>query len=156
MSRTKLLTVAIIALLLLNFGTLAFMFLHKPGRQGGPPDGAGEGPKYIIMARLHFNQTQQQQYSDMVEEHRSKSRELRGKSRQLHDELYELLKAETVDETRKNELINQIAGNQKEIENLNIDHFGQIKSLCKGVQVDQFNQLVDDLGHLFAPGPPPK
>ena len=156
MSRTKLLTIAIIGLLLLNLGTLAFMFLQKNHSRPGPPDQAGEGPKYIIIARLHFNKTQEQQYSIMVDEHRSKSRELRTVSRELHDELYELLKEEKVDETHKNELITQIAENQKAIENLNTDHFIQIRALCKGIQIKYFNSLVDDLGRLFAPAHGPK
>lgn len=156
MNRTKLLTIAIIGLLLLNFGTLAFIFLQKNHSRPGPPNQSEQGPKYTIIARLHFNKSQQNEYSGMVDEHRSKNRELRDVSRQLHDELYELLKAEKVDEIRKKDLITQIAENQKAIENLNTDHFMQIKSLCKGVQVDYFNQLVDDLGRLFAPQHPPK
>lgn len=155
MSRTKLLTVSVIALLLLNFGTLAFLLFGRSPKHG-PPPGAGEGPKYLIIARLHFNQTQQQHYSDMVEEHRSKSRELNGRSRELHDELFQLLKAKDMDEARKTELIGLIAENQKAIEQLNTDHFLQIKSLCKGVQLEHFDRLVDDLGRLFAPQHPPK
>lgn len=156
MSRTRLLTIAIIGLLLLNFGTLVFIFLQKHHSRPGQPDQAGHGPKYIIIARLHFNKTQQNEYSDMVEEHRIKNRGLRDVSRQLHDELYELLKAEKVDDIREKELIAQIAENQKAIENLNMAHFMQIKSLCKGIQIDYFNRLVDDLGRLFAPQHPPK
>lgn len=155
MSRTKLLTVSVIALLLLNFGTLAFLLFGR-SPEHGPPPGAGEGPKYVIIARLHFNKTQQQQYSEMVDEHRSKSRELNGRSRELHDELFQLLKAKDMDDARKTELIGLIAENQKAIERLNTDHFLQIKSLCKGVQLEHFDRLVDDLGRLFAPQHPPK
>jgi len=157
MSRTKLLTIAIIGLLLLNLGTLTFMFLQNSHHDlmHGSKD-KEQGPKYIIIARMHFNQTQKLKYDDLVEEHRRGSRELHEESKALHDELFVLLKEREIDVAKKKTLIAQIAENQAKMERLNFDHFHDIKSLCKGVQLKYYDELVDDLGRLFSPKHPPK
>ncbi len=156
MNKIKLLTLAIIGLLVLNLATLAFLFLHHSAKGPIANNRPGEGPKNIIIERLHFNQTQQNQYNAMVDEHRSRSRELRDNSKLLHDKLYALLNENPVNEIDKNKLITNIAENQKLTEELNFTHFRQIRSLCKGVQIKYFNELVEDLGKLFAPQHPPK
>lgn len=154
MNRTKLLTIAVIGLLLLNFGILGVMFfgksspppMHPP--HGGPK---GEGPKQIIIERLHFDATQQKEYEVLVVEHRSTTDELHEASKELHDELFSLLKSDTINQRQSDILISEIANNQKTIEDLNFEHFNAIKKLCKGEQVALFDELVDDLGRLFAP-----
>lgn len=161
MNRTKLLTIAVIGLLLLNFGILGVMFFGKPSPPPmHPPHGGpkGEGPKQIIIERLHFDALQQKEYELLVVEHRNKTDELHEASKELHDKLFSLLKNDTNNQRESDVLVLEIANNQKAIEDLNFAHFNAIKKLCKGEQVGYFNDLVDDLGRLFAPkGPrPPK
>lgn len=63
MNRTKLLTIAVIGLLLLNLGVLGMMFLSKPPHPPMPPEMHGgprpDGPKQIIIDRLHLDAAQQ-------------------------------------------------------------------------------------------------
>ena len=159
MNKPKLLTIAVVGLLLLNLGMITmFLFKGKPPRH---EDGKqGEGPKKIIIERLNFDEGQQQQYEVIITEHRSKIRELNKRSRDLHDQLYSLLKNNTIDKPISDSLIKTIAENQKAIDNLNFDHFQKIKAICKVSQIENFNGLVLDLTHLFGPkngprnGPP--
>ncbi len=154
MNRTKLLTIAVIGLLLLNFGILGVMFFGRPSHppmlppHGGPK---GEGPKQMIIERLHFDVIQQKDYELLVVEHRNKTDELHEASKELHDELFSLLKGDSINQRQSDSLVLEIANNQKAIEDLNFDHFNAIKKLCKGEQVVHFNELVDNLGRLFAP-----
>ena len=154
MTKTKLLTVAVITLLLLNIATLAFMFMRKPPIHDGMRN--GEGPKQLIIERLHFNEEQQKQYDIIVEDHRAKSKALNKTSREMHNELYALLKEKSIDTQKADGLITLIAENQKAIDNLNLNHFQQIKSICNSNQINDFNNLVDDLTRLFSPHPPKK
>lgn len=160
MNRTKLLTIAVIGLLLLNFGILGVMFFGKSSQPPmHPPHGGpkGEGPKQIIIERLHFDALQQKDYELLVVEHRKKTDELHEASKELHDELFSLLKGDTINQRESDSLVLEIANNQKAIENLNFDHFNAIKNLCKAEQIGYFNELVDELGRLFAPkGPRPR
>jgi len=165
MNRTKLLTIAVIGLLLVNLGTLAFLFLqkghhppHMPMHGPGGPDGPGprgEGPKRIIIERLNFDDAQQKQYESIIEEHRTKMHELNEEGRDLHNELFAQLKENAIDTVKKNLVITKIAGNQKALDELNFDHFQKIKAICKGDQLEKFNGLVQDLTHLFGHKGPP-
>ncbi len=152
MNKVKLLIFVIIGLLVLNIVALTFIFTRKPIMHGP----AGEGPKQIIIDRLHFDESQQKKYSELVEDHRAKSRELNKNSRDLHNKLYELLKENLINKIEADSLILIIADNQKAIDNLNLDHFQKIKSICNTNQMELYNKLVDDLTHLFSPPPPKK
>ena len=160
MNRTKLLTIAVIGLLLLNLGVLGMMFFSKPPHPPMPPQmnggPRGEGPKQIIIERLHFDAMQQKDYELLVTEHHNKTDELHEASKKMHDQLFSFLKEGAENKTQSDSLIMEIANNQKAIENLNFDHFNAIKKLCKGEQVNDFNKLVDELGMLFAPKGPPR
>lgn len=148
MNRTKLLTIAVIGLLLINAGTLGVLLLrpaHHPPMEGP----RGEGPKRIIIERLHFDAQQQEAYQLLIDEHRQKMRELNEASRGLHDQLFVLLKETPADTAKADNFMQQIAANQLAIEQLNFDHFNKIKALCKGSQLNDFNELVNDLGQLF-------
>lgn len=154
MTKTKLLTLAIVILLLVNIATLGFMLVRKSPIHDGMRH--GEGPKQIIIDRLHFNELQQKQYDIIVEDHRTKSKALNNLSREMHNALYALLKEKSVDKQIADSLITQIAEYQKAIDNLNLNHFQQIKSICKDDQITLFNTLVTDLTLLFSLPPPKK
>lgn len=152
MSRSKLLTIAVLGLLLINLGTLIFIFTSRERPDGRPP--RGEGPKRIIIQRLGFDEQQQDLYEVLVQEHRESSRELNQKARVLHQELFSLLKEKEY-KAKADSLINEIALNQKRIDSLNMDHFEKIKGLCRNEQIEKFNKLAEDLAHLFVPPGPP-
>jgi protein CpxP len=159
MNRTKLLTIAVLGLLVLNTGTLGMLLLRGPAHHPHgdmPPPPPGEGPKRIIIERLHFDEAQQKQYEALIDDHRKRTAELHEASRNLHKELYSLLAADTADKAKADALILQIAENQKATDHLNFDHFRQIKAVCRPEQLSDFNRLSEELSELFAPkGPPP-
>jgi periplasmic protein CpxP/Spy len=157
MNRTKLLTIVIIGLLIMNLGILCILFLnrgHNDHPAGMPP--RGEGPKKIIIERLHFDPSQVNAYESLIEVHKKRTHELNDTSKILHRNLYALLNTSNPDTAKANELIRLIAEKQKEVDHLNFDHFSDIKKLCKPEQMDDFNLLTEDLAELFGhKGPPP-
>ncbi|MEO6302157.1 MAG: hypothetical protein ABIP51_03185 [Bacteroidia bacterium] len=158
MNKTKLLSIAVVSLLLLNLGTMSLMiFNNKPSHPGHPP--MGEGPKQLIIERLNFDIEQQKQYGLLVDEHRTKMKALNKASREMHDELYSQLKNTTIEKSKADFIIQKISENQTALDNLNFDHFQKIKTICKSDQLERYNALVEDLTQLFSPhghGPPPK
>ncbi|MCX6214484.1 periplasmic heavy metal sensor [Spirosoma sp.] len=147
MERTKLLTFAVVGLLLLNLLTVGFLFF-KP-EQGPPGRPGAEGPAAVIIERLHLDASQQVRYRQLVKEHQEHTHTLNQKTAQLYRTYYGLLETPTYDARRANSLSQQIADNQRSIAQLNFDHFTQIKSLCRPDQQEDFNRLVSDLARLF-------
>ena len=156
MEKTKLLTIAVIGLLLLNFATLGFLFFGVTKGHQPPPD-RPEGrpkPREIIIERLHFDANQQKEYGQLIEWHRGEIKQLEDSIRVSKNELYLLLNDDKVDEKAKVTLIDKTALFQKQIEAIHFKHFEDIKKLCKPEQQEYFNELTEELGRLFSRNKP--
>jgi periplasmic protein CpxP/Spy len=156
MEKTKLLTLGIIALFLLNLGTLGFLLLSSP-KAHHPPGHGPEGkskPREIIIEKLHFDAVQINEYDQLIQWHRSHITALEDKIRDSKNELYLQLNENPVNETTKDSLINALASYQKEIEITHFKHFQDIKKLCKKEQLEDFTALTEELSRLFSKPPP--
>lgn len=161
MSRTKLLTIAVLGLLIINLTTLIFMFANKPedhhGLKGNHPH-KSEGPKQLIIDFLNFNSEQQKQYEIIIEEHQSKTKEIKKSLKVLRESLYNELRNNTINNNKVDSIIQKIAENHQNFEHLNFEHFQKIKSICKPNQTELFKDLTEELINLFPhdAGRPPK
>ena len=161
MSKMKLMGIAVGGLILINLALLAFLFFVKPPRPaemqpGGRPPFAGEGPKQIIIERLHFDKDQVSQYEIIIQQHQNAVREADKQIRETKNDLYATLSSGNI--AAKDSLQNQLAQLQRQIETAHYNHFEAIKKICRPEQLPYFNDLTKELAHFFAPqrnGPPP-
>jgi len=161
MSKMKLMGIAVGGLIIVNLALLGFLFFAKPSRPddmppGGRPAFAGEGPKQIIIDRLHFDTEQVVQYETLIRQHQDAVRETDMQIREAKNNLYATLS--TGDTHAKDSLQNQLAQLQKQIETAHYSHFEGIKKICRPEQLTYFNELTKDLARFFTPqrnGPPP-
>lgn len=151
MEKTKLLTLSVIGLLLLNLGTLGFLFLN--GKERGRPHEGRPEPKEIIIHKLHFDGAQQKEYAKLIQWHRGQITQLDGNIREAKNDLYRQLNKAEVNIKTKDSLITVINSNQKQIEATHFKHFEDIKKLCHKDQLDDFNYLTEELSRIFAPKP---
>ncbi len=153
MEKTKLLTFAVIALLVLNLGTLGFLFFSGP--KGNHPGQGREGmpkPRAIIIEKLHFDSNQQKEYDKLIQWHQGEIRKIEDNIRAAKNELYLLLNEEKVDEKAKITLIDDLSVYQKQIETTHFKHFEDIKKLCHQDQLEDFNKLTEELSRIFSRG----
>jgi len=154
MEKTKLLTITVIGLLLLNFGTLGFIFLKGP-KGNRPPHGDRPEPKEIIIEKLHFDAEQQKDYDKLIKWHRGEITKLDGNIRKAKNELYSQLNQAETNAKIKDSLIVVINSNQKQIEETHFKHFEDIKKLCHKDQMEDFNSLTEELSKIFSRGQKP-
>lgn len=159
MDKTKLLTISVIVLLLLNLGTLGFLFLTSSN--GGHPHGNNDfrgrtEPKEIIIEKLNFDSKQISEYEKLIQWHRREISTIEDKIRTTKIELYLQLHEKTINDTTKDSLVNALATYQKQIENTHFKHFQDIKKLCRKEQLDDFNSLTEELSRLFSKPHPPR
>ena len=152
MNKTKLLSFAVIALLLLNFGILVFLFLSKD--KDGPR--GRKMPREIVIEKLHFNDNQIIEYDKKIKIHRETITTLDDSIKVVKNELYQLLNFETVDLVKKDSLYSKLANYQKQVETTHFNHFLEIKAICKKEQLADYNDLTKELSSLFAPKRKPK
>ncbi len=153
MSKIKLLTIAVIGLLILNFLILGFLFLHKPPHPDRRGDD-GNGPKNIIIKKLNFDEKQIADYQKLIEQHQSKLKNLRDQVRETKQLLYQQLSTNNI--PISNELENKLGILQTEIEQTHYQHFLQLKKLCKPNQLKNYQELTKELTQLFNQNQPPK
>ena len=150
MTKTRLLSIALVVLVVLNVATLSFFFLHRPPP---PHPRKHEGPKAIIIERLRFNDEQVKAYDALIDEHHKRILEMDAEMLGLRDRLYAQLSAP--DSARKDSLLHAVGDLQSAIERVHVDHFAGIKALCKPDQLPLFDQLTRDLASYFHQGGPP-
>ena len=150
MEKSKLLTISVLGLLLLNLATLAFLFLSGPKGHRRPPHGDQPQPKEIIIDQLHFDANQQKEYGKIIEWHQSEIKKLDTEIRQTKNDLYALLNQPQVNIKTKDSLLGVLNGYQKQIEQTHFKHFEDIKKLCRPDQIEDFNALTEELGRIFA------
>lgn len=151
MEKTKLLTIAVIGLLVINLGTLGFLLLNGKGHRqshGGRPE-----PKEIIIEKLHFDAAQQKEYAKLIQWHRGEITRLDDNIREAKNNLYSQLNEPEVNIKTRDSLISLINSNQKQIEETHFRHFEDIKKMCRKDQMENFNALTEELSRIFAPKP---
>ena len=147
MDKIKLLTFAVVTLLLLNLGTLGFLILSKPHDM--PPHGRLE-PKYLIIEKLHFDKKQQRDYRNLIQWHRKTISEIEDKIHDTKNRLYvQLLKTE-VDQKLKDSLVTVLGDYQKRVETTHFTHFHDIRKICRTDQLDDYNDLTEALSSIFS------
>ncbi|WPV69975.1 hypothetical protein [Chitinophaga sp. LS1] len=159
MSKIKLLSIAVVGLLVLNLGTLAFLFFTRPYPMDEPERNFHrDGPKRIIIERLHFDNGQVAQYEMLIAAHRKRIGELDDQIRQAKNYLYSSLAEVSI--WQRDSLMVRLGELQQQVESTHYEHLVEIKKLCRPEQLPYFKLLSRDFAKLFRPGkiipPPPK
>ena len=157
MTKIRQLTIAVVGLLLVNVGLLAFLPVNKPGPpQGGGYRPNGEGPKQIIIEKLDLNPEQIVAYGRLIDGHKDAIAKLTGEVRTTRNKLYATL---SDDPSSADSLLDQLGALQVAIETTHYRHFTEIKKLCRPDQLGKFQELTSELSSYFGPLkglPPPK
>lgn len=152
MNKTKVLGFAVMTLLVLNFGILAFLFFSK--NDNGPR--GRKMPREIIIEKLHFDENQIVEYDKTIKIHQKNIRNLDDSIKSAKNELYQLLNSDTIDSVQKDSLYLKLANYQKQIETTHFNHFIEIKKLCKKEQLSDYENLTEELSKLFSHPKRPK
>ncbi len=161
MNKTRLLTIAVLALLAINIGLLAFLFFGRPPQPSHRgPAGGQDGPSRLIIDKLHFDEKQVARYEVLIEQHQAGVKPLNEEIMKTKSKLYTTLADEAT--TDKDSLINRLGNLQMLMENVHYDHFLEIKKLCTPEQLPDFKSLSGELARYFSiasspqrPGPRP-
>lgn len=149
MGKIKLLTIAVITLLILNLGIIVFLISNRAER----PWHHGEGPKMLIIEKLHFDKKQEAAYEKLIRWHRGTIDSLDKQIFDTKNLLYRELLNGNENKPEEDSLIQAIADYQKLIEQTHFIHFRDIKKICKPEQLPYYNALTKDLAQLFSKPP---
>lgn len=147
MNRTRLYGIATAALLILNIILISFIYVGKIRHR------SQEGPRDIIIERLHFDEAQVASYDKLIEDHTEniakQDKAILETKRMLYENIRNAGDTELV-----STLENDLGKLQIGVEKINYNHFRDIKNICKENQLAYFNDLMKDITILFnKPGP---
>lgn len=139
MNKEKFYISVIIALLVLNLGTLAYLFMQ--GRERPPH----MEPKDMIINRLELTPEQQDAFRKMREAHHRTMMDLQAQLGKAHHDLFATLtrQEDTAAVAGILEHINKLHSAQEEV---TYNHFRQLRSILQPGQEERFNDLIDDVG----------
>jgi Spy/CpxP family protein refolding chaperone len=157
MNKIKLLTIAVITLVVLNLGLLAILFAGAKN-QDRPmgPDRDTRGAERLLIEKLEFSTEQAEVFRELKKDHKEKIDEHHKTLSKSQKALFDLLKKDSIDVGRKDRIEDEIGNSLRQINELHLTHFQDIKNLGNEKQKQLFNQFIDDMSRRFVapPGPP--
>lgn len=155
MQKSKLTIYLVLALLFTNLLLTGYILVNRTDFKRGRAHGGPEGPKRIIIERLHFDNKQVEAYEQFIQMHRSHIHGLEEQMMRIKDRLYRTLN--TGDTAGVTAMIDELAMIHKEIETTNYQHFMEIKSICTSdSQKAAFEELTHEIADLFGKPRPPR
>jgi len=140
MNRLKFLTLLVVGLIISN-GILFYMLVQKHHHN--------DNPKRRIIEKLHFDNAQISAYEVLIEKHRNAINENENLMREMRSKLYVNLQHEA-NQNLVDSFISKISTQQSVADKVNYNHFLEIKQLCKPNQQKDFNELTNEIAHLFS------
>lgn len=144
MSKIKILSIAVIALIILNICTLGFFVSKAPKRP------KFKQPKKVVIQKLKFDTEQVNLYNELIKSHSEKVNALDNQIINDKKELYKLL-SQPNNSNKVDSITTAISLHITEIEKTHFNHFVAIKTLCKKDQLQDFNNLSKELTQIFKP-----
>lgn len=152
MDRTKFLTVLVIVLLLINVGTLAYLFILKQDRQSQMPPMRQKGePSEFIIKTLKFTPEQEEKFMVLRDDHRKQMKAINDSLKQVREEYFDALKSDSYDTLRNAQLNERIAHLEGKKHQITFDHFVLVRKLCTTEQQELFDGFIDEILRAMAP-----
>jgi Spy/CpxP family protein refolding chaperone len=153
MNREKLLTISVVLLLLLNFGTLGFLlFAPKPHPpQGGPGD--RQRPGQVIIEKLRLDEKQEAAFEQLKKDHRAAVEALDKQQEATMKQYFQLLGNAGTTQAQRDSLEKALGNIEMSRASLTYNHFNTVKGLCRPEQLPLFDSILPDIVGVILPAP---
>lgn len=166
MKKENFYTIIIVALLLLNLGTLGYLWTERrqPQQVHMPPRQGQEAPLRFMADELGMSDDQFRNLRDLARKHGRSLDSIQQRINHARTSLYLLAKDSVLDTVKRNEYLKEVEANESAKHMLTLAHFHDIRAMLTEEQQDKFNVFVEDIAkHMAAPrqapgghkGPPP-
>ncbi len=155
MENSRFLKIVIVALLLLNLGTLSYLWMGRSGTQNGPHPPRQDVFSFLCR-ELQLDEQQVRKYEELRDEHHQGIEKIQHRGNQLREHFFDLLNVSPVDSNAVKQVADSIAATQKQIELITFYHFQKVRAILKPEQQKRFDEVIQDALRMMAPGGPPQ
>lgn len=153
MSKTRLVSLFSIGLLIVNIALIWILFIRKPVPPMHRRPGNHDGPEQIVIDKLNLNGEQIKKYEEYISWHKQRISSSEHKLLTLKQQLYLRLSEDNA-AISNDSLLNEIGKEQVQIELIHFQHFQDIKELCNDDQKPAFEEFSKNITELFSRKPP--
>ncbi len=148
MTKTRILTLSVVVLIILNVMMAAFLFMGRPGHK------KFKGPKDRIVKTLNLNTDQVVAYDELIVQHRKAITRLDSLILDSKTQLYRQTMAQ--DSAIIEAQVLRISSLTQELERTHFQHFVDLKEICTDDQLPAFEKLASELSAYFNRNNQPK
>ena len=142
-STTKILTIAVILLLLVNIAMIIFMLNRgKRPHDGKNPRGKGNDPFEMLAKELNMTNEQRSTHLKLRDEYFNSVRPLFDSVRTAKQAFFALIKETNINDSLVNSFANRIAERQLAADKLTFEHFRRVRGLYNPDQQKKYDELV--------------
>ena len=149
MKTNKILTIAVILLLLVNVAMLIFML---KGRGHHTIKDRAKGPFDMMVKELNMTEQQQTEFRKLKDEHFTAIKPVFDSVRTLKKSLFGLVKEENINDSLVNQYSTLISEQRGIVDRLTINHFRKVRALLSGDQQKKFEDFIQKMIQRQRPG----
>ena len=154
------LSIVTIILLLANVVTLFMLWSNRneQSKNAGTPQQMPAQPFEYISKELNLDQSQQEAYKKLRDQHQAVQRLMQDSIRKAKDVFFELLQKPGVSDSLLRVTDKRSTDLVAEMDIITFKHFQQVRELCKPEQQKRFDAIIKEVLHRMSgprKGPPP-
>jgi len=150
-SSNKILSAAVILLLVVNTVLLVFMWRARERHDSKRPQ--GNSPFEMMVKELHLTDQQKNEYQKLRDEHLAAVKPLFDSIHEMRKDFMRFVKDSVVSDTALSNYSSRIAQKQAIIDRLTFDHLRKARTLFSGDQQKQFDDFVQKMMQQHMNGP---
>ena len=143
-SNNKILTIAVVLLLLTNIALVIFMVKGKNRNEDKHSRGRGE-PFEMMVKELNMTKQQQKEYKQMKEDHFKNIKPLFDSVRAAKTAFFALIKDPAVSDSTVSAYSQKISERQATVDKITFTHFKKVRNLFSAEQQPKFDEFIQKM-----------
>jgi periplasmic protein CpxP/Spy len=154
MQHRRFLIVVIVLLVLLNLGTLSFLWINRPGERENRRPHRTEAPGFLIR-ELNLTGNQRKEFIFLRNRHWQTMEVLQQHDQDLHSRFFDLLLSNPVDSKAVENMADSMSQTRRTMEILTFEHFSRMRQILNPEQQKKFDSIFHKTIRMILPVPPP-
>lgn len=143
-SNNKILTVAVVLLLITNIA-LVFFLMNNKGKEGGKRSGAKGDPSEVMAKELNMTEQQKNEHKQLKEDHFKAMKPFYDSLRTAKAAFYALTKEADVNDSTLAVYSQRMYDRQAEIDKYTFAHFKRVRNLLTPEQQPKFDEFLQKM-----------
>lgn len=144
MKNTKILSIAVVLLLITNIALVAFMLMGSKKPDKNPPPDRTK-PSREMVEELGMTEQQQAEFTKLKEEHFKNVKPYFDSVKAAKSAFYNLVKDPAISDSLINAFSNRVCEKQAELDKMTLNHFRQVRNIFTTEQQPKYDARIQKM-----------